>query len=57
MRGWSNSAERCGSVPRFPSPRTDEGDMLPNITVTCGDCKGKGCGNCDGTGTITIVED
>jgi hypothetical protein len=31
--------------------------MLPDITVTCGDCKGKGCGNCGGTGTITIVED
>jgi hypothetical protein len=31
--------------------------MLPDITVTCGDCNGKGCDNCNGTGTITIVED
>jgi len=30
---------------------------MNNITSTCGDCKGKGCGNCGGTGTITIVED
>ncbi|SHF26478.1 hypothetical protein SAMN05444320_10310 [Streptoalloteichus hindustanus] len=31
--------------------------MLADMTVTCGDCKGKGCGNCDNTGSITIVED
>jgi hypothetical protein len=30
---------------------------MENITRTCGDCAGKGCGGCDGTGTITVVED
>lgn len=30
---------------------------MQHITSICGDCNGKGCGNCGGTGTITIVED
>lgn len=31
--------------------------MLSDITVVCGACAGKGCGSCNGSGTITIVED
>lgn len=31
--------------------------IVSDITSTCGDCSGKGCGNCDYKGTITIVED
>lgn len=30
---------------------------LADITSTCGGCNGKGCGNCGGPGSITIVED
>jgi hypothetical protein len=30
---------------------------MNDITVPCGDCNGNGCGKCDRTGWITIVED
>jgi hypothetical protein len=53
--GVHNFCLDCDGIGKATCPECEGGgiQILPGKQVRCPDCKGRGCGDCEGSGTIT----